>query len=118
MVKNFEDWVNEGLWSKGIQRSKSGVLRKEDEAFFKQDDIVQIVEPFSSYYILDDMDENATYIYKYPNTKWLAKFFDIVIRDNKIEYDSIDFVSNLDMDERKRILSHEFRDAIFDTYNK
>ena len=31
MVKKFEEWINEGLWSKGIERSKTGEIRKEDE---------------------------------------------------------------------------------------
>ena len=29
MIKKFEDYIKEGLWSKGIERSKSGDLRGE-----------------------------------------------------------------------------------------
>ena len=30
MVKKFEDWISEGLWSKGIERSKTGDVRMEN----------------------------------------------------------------------------------------
>ena len=31
MVKTFEEYINEGLWKSGIERSRTGIVRKEDE---------------------------------------------------------------------------------------
>lgn len=36
MVKNFEDFVNEGMWKSGVERAKSGEKRIEDMSDFEK----------------------------------------------------------------------------------
>ena len=113
MIKKFGEFVNEGLWSKGIERSKTGEIRKEDETFFKQDGIYQPSKKFCDYYFLDV--DGSILIYHYPKTKPIAKFKEVIIPgDGTCKYDNLQYLNNPTQEEKNTIESKEFIDDISD----
>lgn len=89
MIKKFEEYIQEGLWSKGIERSKSGEIRKGDrtdfEKFIDTIEWVDIGHPdylFSKFDFYEGILPDELFNLKLPNNikymdnqdlKWLKK---------------------------------------------
>ena len=103
MILKYDEYIKEGLWAKGIERSKTGKMRKEELDMFND-----------MYDILPDWFCNdSNQIYHSPNKKPVAQFADFIITgDGTYQFVELEYFNNITNDEKNIINSDEFKEEI------
>ena len=98
-VLKFEEFINEGLWSKGINRSQSGRIRKEDESYY--------INKFNNYQSFFDISKYNQKFFSYVKDMYIKPITDYMLvhglKDvkEKIKLPDLDFSFTIDNHEIK-----------------
>ena len=96
-ILKFEEFINEQLWSKGIERSKSGTLRKEDCVVNTKEELLELIKKYienkTGYVDLNFINtSNITDMSYLFSTNGIDTFIQIGKDINKLD------ISNVDID--------------------
>lgn len=127
MVKSFEEFISEGFWKSGINRAKSGDVRREEKYKKFYQDGVFPVEGYKGFFFQFEYLPGLSpvvYIYKTPVEDVLCTFFAVEkVKNNRYKYcitDKYSFNSySLDnRPDREDVLKIAISDEFVDAVNK
>ena len=100
MVKKFEEFISEGLWSKGVERSETGEERLGDKLppLFREEDMYEI-KGYPGYFISPRGEYDNWVVYHAPDEEPIC------------EYENLAFVNFVDDDEDEDFIfrkGHEY----------
>lgn len=113
MVLKFEDYIKEGLWSKGLERAKSGERRTEDK--FNETDLEElkggitreIIEDYNLVDTLEPYFDKIDETYQEPIAKYAKKYGTYTLgfdKDSKSVLPNFDY--NFNIEDFKNVMVH------------
>ena len=115
MILKFDEYIKEGLWAKGVERSQSGDLRTEDKDFFKQERM-RPLEKFDKFYI-QCKELGLYFIYHYPKMKHIAQFNFVDEKPKNVYfYKGLVLTDDCTDKEKEIINSDDFIKSIYDEW--
>ena len=122
MIKKFEEWINEGLWSKGVERSHTGEERLGDKLpdLFKADDVLQI-KGYPEYYMSPRGKYGDIVVYHAPNETPICEYENLYFPDDEpfqkgMEYwEDYELTDDVSDEDAELMCDDDFIEAIYHT---
>lgn len=130
MVKKFEEFISEGLWSKGVERSETGEERLGDKLppLFREEDMYEI-KGYPGYFISPRGEYDNWVVYHAPDEEPICEYENLAFVNFDDDDEDEDFIfrkgheywedytvsDNISTEDEKLMTDDDFIEAIYHT---